>query len=84
MHSLHKIIIVGASLAFVTPANAVEYKNVPVDMLSGYAAIGVQFDLDGAAGDADNGEGPWDAQFGMNFGIEASGEYYLPAICLQN
>ncbi len=68
------------ALAFPAFCQAVEYKNVPVDMLSGYAAIGVQFDLDAAAGDADNSEGPWDAQFGSNFGIEASGEYYLPLL----
>jgi len=72
--------ILATTLALPSLAQAVEYKDVPVDMLSGYAAIGVQFDLDGAAGDADNDSGPWDAQFGMNFGIEASGEYFLPVL----
>jgi len=72
--------ILAITLALPALGQAVEYKNVPVDMLSGYAALGVQFDFDGAAGDADNSERPWEGEFGMNFGLEASGEYYLPVL----
>jgi len=75
-----KIFIISSLLAFVLPAQAVEYNNLDTEPLSNYLALGVGFDYGGAGVD-NTLPAPYNQGFGFgSFHFSGTGDYYMPAL----